>query len=102
MTGGAGAISDMISRIRNNRNLQKRPRGRHFDKAKKDRHIQTKIPYIDTEATPEQLKEIRVELAEQKKKSKKTSVLVFILSLVLTGFVVKFLILDILLSYFTK
>ncbi len=100
MSGGAGAIMDMIARIRDNSNLLKKPR--YFRKYKKDLHIHTNIPYLDTKPTPEQLEEIRQELAKQKQKNKKTSIWVFILSVVLTGIVVKFLIIDILLSYFTK
>lgn len=102
MTGGAGAISDMISRVRNNRNLQKRPRGRYFDERKKDKRSHTKTPYLDKEATPEHLEEIRVELTKQKKKSRTTSILVLIVSLVITGIVVKLLVFDILLYYFTS
>lgn len=95
----AGSIMDMISKIRNNRNLQKK--SRYFDELKNDRHVRTKISYLDTEATPEQLETIRVELAKQKKKSRTTSTLVLIAILIITGLAVKFLLLDLLIYYFS-
>lgn len=93
-----GAAIEMIDKIRYNRALLKKPR--RFDEEKKEFHTKGKIAFLDIEATPEQLAEIRKKLAKRKKENTIISVIVLLLSVVISCFIFQFLIVDIFFSYF--
>lgn len=81
--GGSGSIFEMINRLKSNNSLLKKPR--YFDDAKKELRIHAKIQHLDTQATPQQLKEIREKLEDQRQQALTLTALSLVIGAIITG-----------------
>lgn len=80
MSGGAGHIYDMIGRLKNNASILK---GRGYFKTKEELlKVSGKTIYEFKQATPEQLKAIRIKLINQRRLAFIKSITVLKLSLI--------------------